>query len=117
MEAILKHPVQRTTFESLSLVNFFLMSFHSLWIGLLTIFNTVHYIVLGLLCLLPSECVRVQSDGFLPIVLAQTPDLCKKDLPHLVMLLRVYNMWVMKWKQHAATASADIPKKFVDALQ
>ena len=79
--------------------------------------NPAHSIALGLLCLLPSECVRVQSDGTLPTELAQAADLYKEDLPHSVMLSTEYNLWVTKWKQHAAaTASADIPNKLVDAL-
>ena len=77
--------------------------------------NPAHSIALGLLHLLPSECVRVESDGILPTELAQAADLYKEDLPHSVMLSTEYNMWVTKWKQQQA-ASTEIPNKLVDAL-
>ena len=77
--------------------------------------NPAHSIALGLLHLLPSECVRVESDGILPTELAQAADLYKEDLPHSVMLSTEYSIWVTKWKQQHA-ASADIPNKLVDAL-
>ena len=77
--------------------------------------NPAHSIALGLLYLLPSKCVHVESDGILPTELAQASVLYKDDLPHSVMLSTEYNMWVTKWKQQHA-ASADIPNKLVDAL-
>ena len=78
--------------------------------------NPAHSIALGLLYLLLSECVRVESDCILPTELAQAADLYKDDLPHSVMLSTEYNMWVAKWKQQHAI-SAEIPNKLVDALQ
>ena len=61
--------------------------------------NPAHSVALGLLYLLPSECVCVDNDGILPTELAQVADMYKEDLPHPVMLCTEYNMWVMKWKQ------------------
>ena len=77
--------------------------------------NPAHSIARGLLCLLPSECIRLESGGTLPTELAQAADLYTDDLPHSVMLPTEYNMWVTKWNQQHA-ASADIPNKLVDAL-
>ena len=77
--------------------------------------NPAHSIALGLLCLLPSECIRLESGRTLPTELAQAADLYTEDLPHSVMLSTEYNMWVTKWKQQHA-ASADVPNKLVDAL-
>ena len=77
--------------------------------------NPAHSIALGLLCLLPSKCIHLESGATLPTELAQAADLYAEDLPHSVMLSTEYNMWVTKWKgQHVA--SADIPKTLVDAL-
>ena len=77
--------------------------------------NPAHSIALGLLYLLPSKCIHVESEGILPTELAHAADLYKEDLPHSVMLSTEYNMWVLKWKQQNE-ASADIPNKLVDAL-
>ena len=77
--------------------------------------NPAHSIALGLLYLLPSKCVCVESDCILPTEFAQAADLYKEDLPHSVILSTEYNMWVTKWKQQHA-ANADIPNKLVDAL-
>ena len=71
--------------------------------------NPAHSIALGLLCLLPSECVRVQTDGILPVEPSQAADLYTEDLPHSVMLSTEYNLWVTKWKEHAAGARVDTP--------
>ena len=54
--------------------------------------NPAYSIALGLLYLLPKECVRVESDGILPTELAQAADLYKEDLPHPVMLSTEYNV-------------------------
>ena len=77
--------------------------------------NPSHSIALGLLCLLPSECVHCESNGTLPTELVQAADLYTQDLPHSVMVSTEYSMWVTKWKlQHAA--NADVPNKLVDTL-
>ena len=76
--------------------------------------NPSHSIALGLLRLLPSECIRVESDGTLPTELAQAADLYTADLPHSVMLSTEFSMWVTKWKlQHAANAVSKVGRCFM----
>ena len=89
-EAILKHQVQRTIFESTSSMNFFLMSFLSLRICLLTI--KLILLLLAFFIFSQMRCVCVDNDGILPIELAQAADMYKEDLPHPVMLSTEYNM-------------------------
>lgn len=62
--------------------------------------NPAHSIALGLLCLIPSECVGVQSDSILPIELAQAADLYEEDLLHSVMLSTEYNMCIGGGRQY-----------------
>ena len=64
--------------------------------------NPAHSIALGLLYLLPSKCVCVESDCILPTELAQAADLYKEDLPHSVMLSTEYNVG---YKVEATTCS------------
>ena len=72
--------------------------------------NPAQSIVLGLLYLLPKECVQVSS---IPIELARTAEFYEDDLPHPVMLSTEYATWTVKWKQ----SKADIPEKLVDVLK
>ena len=70
-------------------------------------------IALGLLYLLPSECINVVDDGSLPTELAQVVELYSDDLPHSVMLSTEYSVWIRKWKQ----SESELPNKLVDTLQ
>ena len=62
--------------------------------------NPAHDIVLGLLYLLPSECINEDS---LLKGLVQAVELYKDDLPHSVMLSTEYSAWIRKWKQISQT--------------
>ena len=72
-------------------------------------------ISLGLLYLLPSECIQLESEASLPTELAQAAEFYQDDLPHSVMLPTEYGMWIRKWKKH--NRPADIPDKLVDVLR
>ena len=56
--------------------------------------NPSFNVALGLLFLVPSECVRLGNDGTIPDDLAKAIDLFKSDLPHAVMLTTEYTSWV-----------------------
>ena len=55
-------------------------------------------VALGLLYLVPSECVLLGNVGGIPEDLAKAVDLFESDLPHAVMLTTEYSSWVREWK-------------------
>ena len=57
--------------------------------------NPSHSITIGLLHLLPSECIKLVM---VPEDLAKAVDLFKGDLPHAVMFNTEYDSWVQQWK-------------------
>ena len=77
--------------------------------------NPGHDIALGLLHLLPSECVSLEMESDMPTELAIAADFYKDDLPHSLMLPMEYGMWIKKWKQ--CEKSSEIPNKLIDALK
>ena len=76
--------------------------------------NPPHHIILGLLHLLPSECIKLGDDVMVPRDLADAVDQFKDDLPHAVMFNSEYDSWVKQWKQ---CSSAPIPHSLRDALK
>ena len=76
--------------------------------------NPAHDIALGLLYLLPSECINVKQEDSLPKELAQAAEVYKDDLPHSMMLSTEYSTWIRKWKQQN---KSEFPNRLVDALQ
>ena len=74
-----------------------------------------HDIALGLLHLLPSECVSLEMESDMPTELAIAADFYKDDLLHSLMLPMEYGMWIKKWKQ--CEKSSEIPNKLIDALK
>ena len=56
-------------------------------------------ITIGLLHLLPSECIKLRDDVVVPEDLAKAVDLFKGDLPHAVMFNTEYGSWVRQWKE------------------
>ena len=76
--------------------------------------NPSHSITLGLLHLIPSECVKLGNDVMVPDELAKAVDLFKGDLPHAVMFNTEYDSWVRQWK---GSSSAVIPDTLIDALK
>ena len=75
--------------------------------------NPSHNIVLGLLKLLPSDCVKSVDNTSLPNDLAHTVQFYEAYLPHPVMLETEFNAWKTKWRHSAE----DPPNKLVDALK
>ena len=76
--------------------------------------NPAYSIALGLLYLLPTECVRIEIYDNLPTEFAQAANLYKDDMPHSIMLSTEYSMWVRKWKQHVDDVpTSNIPNKLV----
>ena len=76
--------------------------------------QSAHDIALGLLYLLPSECIQLKDEDSLPKELAQAVEFYKDDLPLSVMLSTEYGMWIRRWKQQNMS---ELPHKLVDALQ
>ena len=76
--------------------------------------NPSHSITIGLLHLLPSECIKVGDDVLVPADLAKAVDLFKGDLPHAVMFNTEYHSWVWQWKD---CSSAAIPDTLIGALK
>ena len=66
---------------------------------------------IGLLKLLPNECVKIDSSE-LPEPLSQAVKFYQGDLPLPVMLPIEFRMWVAKWKD-----SESRPEKLVDTLK
>ena len=106
-EAILRYPIQ--DYFRITLYHEFLSHVVS-ELQSRFVDNPAHNIVLGLLYLLPSECINEDS---VPKELAQAVELYKDDLPHSVMLSTEYSAWIKKWKQ---SNKSDLPNKLVDSL-
>ena len=70
-------------------------------------------VALGLLYLVPSECVHLGFVGSIPEDLAKAVELFKSDLPHAVMLKTEYSSWVREWKECSTT----VPDTLVGALR
>lgn len=83
--------------------------FLSLRRGLLTIHLRV---AIGLLHLLPSECVRLDDEAGIPDNLARAVQLFEGDLPHAVMFTTEYGSWVREWKE----CLTSVPDTLVDTL-
>ena len=69
--------------------------------------NQSHSITIGLLHLLPSECIKQGEDVVVPEDLAKAVDLFKGDLPHAVMFNTEYDSWVWHWKEYSSAAVPD----------
>ena len=76
--------------------------------------NPSHSITIGLLHLLPSECIKLGSGVVVPEDLAKAVDLFKGDLPHGVMFNTEFNLWVWQWKQ---CSSEDVSDTLIGALK
>lgn len=74
--------------------------------------NPSQSVVIGLLYLVPSECVRLGDEAGIPEDLARAVELFKDDLPHPVMFATEYDSWVREWKGCSAT----VPDTLVGAL-
>lgn len=71
--------------------------------------SSVHDIILGLLHLLPTECINENS---VPKELAEAVfQKFENDLPHPMMMETEYSLWKAKWKQESLH-----PKKLVDTF-
>ena len=70
--------------------------------------NPTHSV--GLLQLMPSQCIRLEVES-VPQELAQATQFYANDLPHPVMLPKEYKKWVAKWKD-----SSNVPVKLVDVF-
>ena len=74
--------------------------------------NPAQDIALGLLFLLPSECVNLEDENSLPTELAKVVQTYEGDLKHPLMMEIEYNLWRLKWKNSEHT-----PKKLIDVFQ
>ena len=70
--------------------------------------NPLHSIMIGLLHLLPSECIKLGSRVMVPEDLAKAVDNFKGDLPHAVMFNTEFDLWVWQWKQYSSEDVSDI---------
>ena len=61
--------------------------------------NPSHSIAIGLLHLVPSECMCLGDDVCLPEDLIKAVNLFEDDLPHPVIFTTEYGLWVRKWKE------------------
>ena len=75
--------------------------------------NPSHSITIGLLHLLPCECIKLRDD-VVPEDLAKAVDLFKGDLPHAVMFNTEYGSWVRQWKEGS---SAVVPGTLIGTLK
>lgn len=80
--------------------------------------NPAKDVTLGLLCLLPRECICFEDGVDLPDKLAETAKMYSDDMPHSQMLPTEYSMWIRKWKQRLRDTSLDdLPRNLVDVFQ
>ena len=77
--------------------------------------NQSYRIALGLLHLLPNECVNVEDGDSFPPELTEAVDFYRDDIPHTVMFPTKYSLWVRKWKSQQS--SSMLPNKLVDVFQ
>ena len=75
--------------------------------------NNSNVIVMGLLYLVPSECVRLDDQSDIPQQLTDAVQLFSDDLPHSVMFSVEYNSWVRDWK----ACSTAVPQTLTEALE
>lgn len=78
------------------------------------ILRVSHKITIGLLYLLPSECIKLGNDVMVPEELAKAVNLFKGDFPRAVMFNTEYDSWVRQWKENS---SAVIPDTLIGALK
>ncbi len=76
--------------------------------------NPSRGITIGLLHLLPSECLKVSDDVMVPNDLAKAVEILKGDLPHPVMFSIEYDSWVRQWKDSSPT---NVPETLGAALR
>ena len=76
--------------------------------------NPSHSLTVGLLHLLPSECVKLDDGVMVPDDLAGAVEVFKDDLPHAVMFNTEYNSWVWQWKECSSTV---VPDTLIVALE
>ena len=66
--------------------------------------NPSYRIPLGLLHLLPNECVNFEDGDSFPPELAEAVDFYRDDIPHTVMFPTKYSLWVRKWKSQQSSS-------------
>ena len=76
--------------------------------------NPSHSITIGLLHLLPRECIKLGDDVLVPEDPAKAVNLFKGDLPHAVIFNTEYRSWVWEWKEYS---SAAVPDTLIGALK
>ena len=76
--------------------------------------NPAHKITLGLLKLLPQNCINQDIDDELPEDLTEVAEYYSDDLPLPLGFPTEYEMWVKKWKQH--DSGSEMPNKLVHVL-
>lgn len=75
--------------------------------------NPASRIVLGIMKLLPSDCVKSVDEESLPNDLVHTVQFYEAHLPHPVMIETEFNTWRAKWRH----SGEDPPNKLVDAFK
>jgi hypothetical protein len=78
--------------------------------------NPAHDVTLGLLFLLPSECIHEEDDAELPVKLVETVKFYNDDLPYPQMFPTEYKMWIRKWKQQSNGNPSKVPNKLADVF-
>ncbi len=102
------HPqlIQKNTTGSHCIMSFCLMYKLNWRKDLLTI-RLSRSITVGLLHLLPTECLKVSDDVMVPDDLAKAVEIFKGNLPHAVMFNIEYDSWVRQWKDSPPTNVPD----------
>ena len=75
--------------------------------------NPSYGIAVGLLYLIPNECINLKEEIGVPEDLAGAVDEFKDDLPHAVLFTTEYGLWVRKWKE----CTTALPDTLIGALQ
>ena len=75
--------------------------------------NNSNEVAIGLLHLVPSECVQLDMQNEIPQQLTDAVQMFSDDLPHSVMFSIEYNSWVREWK----SCSTSVPQTLTEALE
>ena len=75
--------------------------------------NPSYDIAVGLLYLIPNECINLGEEIGVPEDLVRAVDEFKDDLPHVVLFTTEYGLWVRKWKE----CTTALPDTLIGAIQ
>ena len=85
--------------------------------------NPSHKLAIGLFFLLPTKCVSLSQDMFVPSELEEAVKFFSDDLPNAVLFSTEYSDWVRKWKvtsNHVAATStatsSSLSERLIDSM-